>query len=260
MNDEKLQKVLARAGVGSRREMERYIEEGRVRVDGKPAKIGDRVTSRHRITVDGKPIKNEETGDRGRIIIYNKPEGEIVSRQDPQGRPTVFKNLPKISGGRWISVGRLDFNTTGLLMFTTDGELANKLMHPSTVIEREYLCRVMGRVDDDLLQRLIDGVLLEDGVAKFSDIVPGEGPAESINRWFYVVLMEGRNREVRRLWESQGCKVNRLKRVRYGRVFLPASLRQGDWDELSSKDVETVYAMANMTEETAKEGQKKSRR
>lgn len=259
MQDEKLQKVLARAGFGSRREMERVIEEGRVRVDGKRAKLGDRVTARHRITVDGKPVHNTEPGGRGRVLIYNKPEGEIVSRNDPQGRPTVFKNLPKLSGGRWIAVGRLDYNTTGLLLFTDDGELANKLMHPSTTIEREYLCRVMGRVDDALLQRLVDGVLLEDGVARFSDIVPGDGPMDAINRWFYVVLMEGRNREVRRLWESQGCKVNRLKRVRYGNVFLPASLRQGDWDDLSSKDVDMVYSMADMQTD-AVAGQKKSRR
>ncbi len=243
--DEKLQKVLARAGKGSRREMERAIADGRVKVDGKTAQLGDRITADAKVTLDGRPVKLAEAESaRGRVLLYHKPEGEICSRHDPEGRRSVFDRLPRLQSGRWISVGRLDYNTSGLLLFTTDGELANKLMHPSTVIEREYMCRVMGDVKEEMLQRLIDGVLLEDGVARFSDIVDGGG--EGINKWFYVVIMEGRNREVRRLWESQGLQVNRLKRVRYGNVFIPSKVKQGQWTELPANEVEDVYRMAGL--------------
>ncbi|MFN2328127.1 MAG: 23S rRNA pseudouridine(2605) synthase RluB [Chromatocurvus sp.] len=240
---EKLQKVLARSGLGSRREMERWIEEGRVTIDGKPATLGDRVDRRRRISVDGKPLNTAPAEDT-RCILYHKPTGEVSSRKDPEGRRTVFENLPKVAAGRWISIGRLDYNTSGLLLFTTDGELANALMHPSTNIEREYMVRVMGEVTPDMLERMLEGVMLEDGVARFTDIQDGGG--EGVNRWFYVVIMEGRNREVRRLWESQGLTVSRLKRVRYGEVFIPSRVKQGQWVELERKEVKSLYRMAGL--------------
>ena len=240
---EKLQKVLARTGLGSRREMERWIEAGRVVVNGRSATLGDRVDARAKITVDGKPLATS-SGEETRCILYHKPTGEVCTRKDPQGRRTVFERLPKLKSGRWISIGRLDYNTSGLLLFSTDGELANSLMHPSANIEREYMVRVMGEVDDDMLQRMTEGVMLEDGVAKFADIQLGGG--HGINRWFYVVLMEGRNREVRRLWESQGLTVSRLKRVRYGDVFIPSKVKQGQWVELGRKEIKSLYRMADL--------------
>ena len=193
--------------------------------------------------LDGKPIEWEEA-EQVRVLLYHKPVREVCSRRDPENRKTVFERLPKLKQGRWISVGRLDFNTSGVLLFTTDGALANALMHPSNAIEREYLVRVMGRVDDAMLERLQLGVELDDGPARFSDIQEGGG--DGINRFFYVVLMEGRNREVRRLWESQGCTVSRLKRVRYGEVFLPSKLKKGQWLELPQRDVDVVYQMARL--------------
>ena len=241
---EKIQKLLAQAGLGSRREMEKTIAAGRVTVNGEVAKLGDRARPQDTVAVDGKRVALAEGDTAGRVLIYNKPEGEICSRNDPEGRPTVFARLPKISGTRWISVGRLDFNTTGLMLFTTDGELANALMHPSSAIDREYLCRILGRVDEAMLQRLLDGVLLDDGVARFTDIVDGGG--EGANHWYYVALMEGRNREVRRLWESQEVQVSRLKRVRFGKVFLPPTLKQGQWQEMAAGEVEELYRMAGL--------------
>jgi 23S rRNA pseudouridine2605 synthase len=241
--DEKLQKVLARAGLGSRREMERWIGEGRVAVDGKAATLGDRVTAAARITVDGRPISQPEPV-RSRIILYHKPPGEVCTRKDPEGRRTVFDRLPRLSNGRWISVGRLDFNTSGLLLFTTDGELANALMHPSSNIEREYMVRVKGEVSEDTLRVLQEGVLLEDGMARFTDIQDGGG--EGANHWYYVVIMEGRTREVRRLWESQGCVVSRLKRVRYGNQFIPSRVKQGQWVTLDRKEAKDLYRLANL--------------
>jgi 23S rRNA pseudouridine2605 synthase len=223
--------------------MERWIEDGRVTVDGRPATLGDRVGGKARIAIDGKPLA-AAPAEETRCILYHKPTGEVCSRKDPQGRRTVFDRLPKLKSGRWISIGRLDYNTSGLLLFTTDGELANALMHPSSNIEREYMVRVMGEVDEDSLQRMIDGVMLDDGMARFTDIVDGGG--DGINRWFYVVIMEGRNREVRRLWESQGFTVSRLKRVRYGDVFIPSKVKQGQWIELSAKEVKSLYRMADL--------------
>lgn len=235
MNDEKLHKVLARAGLGSRREMETAITQGRVRVNGKPATLGDRVGPEDKVLFDGRPVKAPPGEQRLRVILYNKPEGEISSRSDPEGRPTVYDRLPRLKEGRWISVGRLDFNTSGLLLFTNDGDFAHKLMHPSSMIDREYLVRVFGEVNAEILQRLKEGVLLEDGVARFTDIVERETDGSS--RWFYCVVMEGRNREVRRLWESQGLKVNRLKRVRFGNIFIPSHVRVGQWVELNHKEI-----------------------
>ena len=240
---QKLQKVLANLGLGSRRKMERWIEEGRVSVDGSVATLGDRIRSGQSLRLDGKPLEVEAAA-QVRVLLYHKPVREVCSRDDPEGRKTVFERLPKLKSGRWISVGRLDFNTSGVLLFTTDGALANALMHPSNQIEREYLVRVMGRVDDPMLERLKDGVELDDGPARFSDIQEGGG--DGINRFFYVVLMEGRNREVRRLWESQGTTVSRLKRVRYGEVFLPSKLKKGQWLELPQRDVDVIYEMAGL--------------
>jgi 23S rRNA pseudouridine2605 synthase len=253
---EKLQKVLARTGLGSRREMERWIQAGRATVDGKIATLGDRVDERSRIAVDGKSVESA-SAQQTRCILYHKPTGEVCTRNDPEGRRTVFERLPKLKSGRWISIGRLDFNTSGLLLFTTDGELANALMHPSSNIEREYMVRVMGNVEPDMLQRMQDGVMLEDGVARFADIQDGGG--DGINRWFYVVLMEGRNREVRRLWESQGLTVSRLKRVRYGEVFIPSKVKQGQWVELPSKDIKGLYRMAQLPVKDMRRGTHKER-
>lgn len=248
---EKIQKVLARAGLGSRREIEGWIAEGRVSVDGKVASLGDRIgDDAGLVRVDGRRIqlKNAQE-DRRRVLLYNKPEGEICSKRDPEGRRSVFDSLPRLRGERWISVGRLDFNTAGLLLFTTDGELANALMHPSTQIEREYVVRVMGNVTPEQVEALRKGVMLEDGMARFSDIQPAKSEGDedsSINTWWYVVLMEGRNREVRRLWESQGLTVSRLKRVRYGNVFIPSQVKAGQWIELAQKDIDNIADMAGV--------------
>ena len=242
---EKLQKVLARAGLGSRREIEGWIAQGRLRVAGQVAKLGDRVTGEERISLDGHLVKlnpNEEPSTK--ILLYNKPEGEICTTKDPEGRPSVFQRLPKLKDSRWIAVGRLDFNTSGLLLFTTDGELANKLMHPSSQIDREYLVRVLGNVTEETKERLLAGVELEDGTAQFTDIVEAKG--DGANRWYYVCLMEGRNREVRRLWESEGVKVNRLKRVRFGPVFMPSRLKVGQWEYLEQKDVDVIYDLVGL--------------
>jgi 23S rRNA pseudouridine2605 synthase len=240
---EKLQKVLARAGLGSRREMERWIEEGRIAVNGKAATLGDRVDERARISVDGRTL-DAAPAVQTRCILYHKPTGEVCSRKDPEGRRSVFERLPKLKSGRWISIGRLDFNTSGLLLFTTDGDLANALMHPSSNIEREYMVRVMGKVEMEMLHRMVEGVMLEDGMARFTDITDAGG--EGINHWFYVVLMEGRNREVRRLWESQGLTVSRLKRVRYGEVFIPSRVKQGQWTEMETAEIKSLYRMAGL--------------
>ena len=243
--NEKLQKVLARAGIGSRREMERVIAQGRVIVNGLRATLGDRVDFSDRIEVDKKRIQltpNEEKNVK--VLLYNKPEGEICTRSDPEGRPTVFDHLPQLSGERWIAVGRLDFNTSGLLLFTTDGELANSLMHPSSKIDREYLVRIQGKVDDDMKARLIEGIALEDGTARFTDIVDGAGSGQ--NHWLYCVVMEGRNREVRRLWESQGVKVSRLKRVRFGNIFIPSHVRVGQWTDLNVKEIKELCTTAKV--------------
>ncbi len=242
---EKLQKVLARMGLGSRRKLEESITAGDVAVNGKTAKLGDRVVAGDKIKFKGRSVANDQLLDN-RILLYHKPVGEVCSRKDPEGRATVFDGLPRLKSGRWVSVGRLDYNTSGLLLMTTDGELANALMHPSARVEREYLVRVMGRVDDAMLTRLKSGVELDDGPARFTDIQEGGSDSEGINRFFYVVLSEGRNREVRRLWESQGTTVSRLKRVRYGDVFIPSKLKKGQWMELKQRDADVVYTMAQM--------------
>lgn len=228
---EKLQKVLARTGLASRRKIEEWIQEGRIKVNKSIAKIGCRITEKDKVFVDGRRIEFAVSTEATRLIIYHKPVGEICTRSDPEGRPTVFSHLPKLHQGRWISIGRLDFNTSGLMLFTNDGELASRLMHPSSGLAREYAVRVFGKVTQDILERLVKGVKLEDGTARFEEIVDSGG--EGLNHWYHVVVMEGRHRLVRRLWESQGLRVSRLKRVRFGPVFLEAKLKQGHWTELN---------------------------
>ncbi|SET46691.1 23S rRNA pseudouridine(2605) synthase RluB [Thalassotalea agarivorans] len=246
---EKLQKVLARAGKGSRREMEKLISEGRVSVDGKVAYLGDRIEGTEQVRVDGHAVKLKSADeDICRVLMYNKPEGEMSTRKDPEGRPTIFDRLPPLEGGRWVAVGRLDINTQGMLLFTTDGELANRLMHPSHNVEREYAVRVFGEVDDAMLQRLRNGVNLEDGPAKFQKIIYKGG--EGRNHWYHVVLSEGRNREVRRLWESQEVQVSRLIRVRYGDMELNRRLPLGGWAELPLKDVNYYRRLVGLKPET----------
>ena len=242
---EKLQKVLANAGLGSRRELEHWISDGRVTIDGAVAKLGDRVTPEQDIRVDGQPLAaGARHGSARRVIAYHKPDGEVTTTKDPQGRPTVFDHLPVLRNARWIVIGRLDFNTQGLLLFTTDGALANKLMHPSSEIEREYAVRVLGTVDADMLKRLQEGVELEDGPAHFDSLVDAGG--EGANHWYHVTLKEGRHREVRRLWEAVGVTVSRLIRVRFGPVSLPRQLRPGRWMDLEPDSEAQLLASVGM--------------
>jgi len=242
---EKLQKVLARAGLGSRRELEDWISSGRISVDGKIAILGDRVTEDVQIRVDGVLLAlKKEAEIRRRVLIYNKPVGELCTRKDPENRPTVFDRLPNLKQGRWVAIGRLDYNTCGLLLFTNDGELANRMMHPSSAIEREYAVRVHGEVTDMMLHNLKQGVKLEDGIAAFENIKAAGG--EGTNQWFHVTLKEGRNREVRRLWESQDLEVSRLIRVRYGDVQLPRSLYRGTWSEMEDAEVNVLAAIMEL--------------
>ncbi|GLP94919.1 23S rRNA pseudouridine(2605) synthase RluB [Paraferrimonas sedimenticola] len=245
---EKLQKVLARAGHGSRRELEQVIAAGRVSVDGKVAQLGDRVEADAKIRLDGHAVQVRSQDEMVcRVLAYHKPEGEICSRKDPQGRPTVFDRLPKLKGARWVAVGRLDINTSGLLLFTSDGELANRLMHPAQEVEREYAVRVFGEVSEEQLQALRTGVMLEDGEAAFDTIKPMGG--EGLNQWYHVTLKEGRNREVRRLWESQELQVSRLMRIRYGDIELAKSLPRGGWEELNLTRVNYLREMVQLPRE-----------
>lgn len=231
---ERLQKVMAGAGLGSRRSLETRIDEGGVLVNGKKASLGRSVKADDRILFRQQEWLVTAATTQHRTLIYNKPEGELTTRADPQGRPTVFDRLPRVTGARWVAVGRLDINTTGLLLLTTDGELANAMMHPSHQVDREYVCRIRGQVSDEQVEKLRQGVQLEDGPARFSDIK--RLPGSSANQWFQVTIMEGRNREVRRLWEAVGCTVSRLKRVRYGAAKLPKGLRVGAWSEVSQRE------------------------
>lgn len=240
----KLQKVLAQAGVGSRRDIEQMIEDGRIEVNDQVAHIGQRVSYGDRIKVAGRPIKVRIAPQPARILAYHKPVGEVVTHDDPQGRPTVFRRLPRLQNGKWMSVGRLDLNTEGLLLFTNSGELANQLMHPRFGVEREYAVRVLGSLDDASRQRLLDGVEIEGQTASFVAISNGLG--EGVNQWYRVVITEGRNREVRKLFDAVGLTVNRLIRVRYGAIVLPRGLKRGVWVELGESDVRAVKSLAGM--------------
>jgi 23S rRNA pseudouridine2605 synthase len=231
---ERLQKVMAAAGLGSRRALETRIAAGGVTVDGRTATLGQSVGAGAVIGFAERKWRVAHQPAAHRTLIYNKPEGEVTTRADPEGRPTVFDRLPPVEGGRWVAIGRLDINTTGLLLLTTDGELANTMMHPSGKVDREYACRIRGKASAEQLERLRQGVELDNGPARFSDIQEGGGSGE--NHWYEVTIMEGRNREVRRLWESQGLTVSRLKRVRYGAAFLPPRLRMGRWAEITPRE------------------------
>ncbi len=243
--EERLHKVLANAGLGSRRLLEQRIEAGEISVNGSPAGIGTSVHAGDRVDLDGRQfVVASDSRDAAEVIAYHKPEGVVTTRDDPEGRPTVFEQLPRLKGARWIAVGRLDINTTGLLLLTTDGELANALMHPRTGLEREYLCRVHGEVPDEVIERLKAGVDLEDGPARLDEIaVISRGGSHS---WFRVVIREGRNREVRRLWDSQGFLVSRLKRIRYGTVELPRTLRRGLSEPLDAGTITTLRSQAGL--------------
>ena len=237
---ERIQKVLARAGYGSRRGLEVMIKDGKVMVNGTVASLGDQVDVGDTIRLDGKAVSSKRLWQQPQqVMLYNKPVGEVCTRRDPEGRRTIYQSLPAPDEGRWVSVGRLDINTSGLIILTTDGELANTLMHPSNEMDREYAVRVLGEVPSSMMQTLRDGVELEDGPAKFTDIQPAGG--EGANRWFHVVIQEGRNRAVRRLWESQGVQVSRLMRVRYGPIIIPKQLKMGRWMMLEGADMEALY-------------------
>ncbi len=248
---EKLQKVLARVGLGSRRELEQWISEGRISVNGKVATLGDRVGESDVVRVDGRVIGQAAMqGPERRVLVYHKPLGEVCTRSDPEKRPTIFEKLPPLRNGRWVAVGRLDVNTTGVILLTTDGELANRLMHPSNTVEREYAVRVFGEVKPDILKRLREGVMLEDGMARFNTIVDAGG--EGSNHWFHVTLHEGRNREVRRLWETQGITVSRLIRVRYGPVQLGRRLRPGRYEELEGEPFQALLQLVGLARKESK--------
>lgn len=236
MSSEKIQKVLANAGLGSRREIETWITAGRVTVNGKVANLGERMSYHDLVCVDGREIKLVKSkNQQARVLIYHKPEGEMCTRHDPEGRRTIFESLPIIRNSRWICVGRLDLNTSGLLLITNNGELANHLMHPSSEIEREYAVRVRGDMDARVLEKLEKGVKLEDGMARFQSIVDAGGSGS--NHWYHVIVKEGRNRLVRRLWEAVGFTVSRLIRIRFGPIYLPSNLRSGHHFELTNEEV-----------------------
>ena len=246
--DQKLHKVLANMGYGSRREIESWICDGRIRLNNSVAKVGDRVSNKDLIYLDGNKIETAKIS-RTQVIVYNKPEGEISSNEDPNGRPTVFDNLPSLKRAKWISVGRLDINTTGLLLFTTNGELANRLMHPRYQVERKYLVRVFGDVNQSDIDILKKGVLLDDEQAKFKTIERNKGASDGekrLNNWFKVTLEGGKNREVRRLWESQGFEISRLKRIAYGPIELQPFIRPGNYLELSIEEVQKLGASVDL--------------
>lgn len=241
---ERIQKVLAQSGFGSRREIERAIVEEKVLVNNKIAKIGQSITSSDKIILNGKPIFLSNANNLPRVLIYNKPEGEIVSENDPEGRVNVFQDLPRVKNGKWISIGRLDFNTSGLLIFTSNGELANKMMHPKYEIEREYSVRILGEVSDEQIKKFVKGIELDDGAAKFESITFEGG--EGANKWYRVVLKEGRNREVRRMFAYFNLSVSRLIRVRYGIVILPSHVKRGMYTELTQAEVSRLLQKIGM--------------
>mgnify|MGYP000028729997 CR=1 FL=1 len=244
---EKLQKVLARTGLGSRRQAETWIQDGRVSVDGETATLGDRVEGNEEIRLDNKrvPVRPEEDIER-RVILYHKNVGEVSSRNDPENRPTVFDHLPRLRGARWVQVGRLDINTSGLMLFTTDGELAHRLMHPSNEFVREYAVRVRGEITEDKREALLKGVELEDGVSSFRSVEDAGGSEEGANHWYKVTLIGGKYREVRRLLESQDLDVSRLIRTRFGDVELPSNLRRGRWMDMPPEQVQQLVSRVEL--------------
>lgn len=245
MSKERIQKALARQGLGSRRQIESWIKEGKIQLNGEVANIGDQVKPGDQVMYSGRKIIIKAADEKfPRVIAYHKPEGEVCSRSDPEGRPTIFENLPGLKHSRWVAVGRLDLNTSGLILLTDNGELANRLMHPSNTIEREYAVRTLGVATDEMLHRLTHGVELEDGKARFEEVVDSGG--QGVNHWYHVVLMEGRNREVRRMWEAVGLKVSRLMRVRYGSVVLNKSQRPGKSRELTEKQVIELASLVDL--------------
>jgi 23S rRNA pseudouridine2605 synthase len=257
----KLHKVLAQAGLGSRLEMERLITEGRITVNHSPAHVGQRICHGDTIRIDGKPVRLRVDAATPRVLVYHKPAGEVVTHDDPQNRPTVFRTLPRLPQGKWQAVGRLDINTEGLLLITSSGELANRLMHPRFGLQREYAARVLGALTEEEKQRLLAGVELEDGPAQFDSIEEGGG--EGANCWYRVTIGEGRNREVRRMFEALGHAVSRLIRIRYGRMHLPRGLRRGKWMELAPRDIQALQDLTGMqTASSAKttEQQRQARR
>lgn len=255
---ERLHKALAQSGLGSRREMEALIVDGRVSVNGETAGVGQLVSPGDRVKVNGRLVQVKFSNRLPRVILYHKPEGEIVSRDDPEHRPSVFNALPRMAGGRWVAVGRLDFNTSGLLLFTTSGELANRLMHPRYNLVREYAVRVLGEISDESKKRLLEGVELDDGPAQFASFEDAGG--QGANHWYRVSLFEGRNREVRRMFESVGAVVSRLMRVRYGPFPLPPGLRRGQVRELDPAEVEKLLADFDLGELTPERPQRRSPR
>lgn len=254
----KLHKVLAEAGLGSRRDMEELIIAGRVSVNGEPAHIGQRILPTDQVRFNGRLVQRKTAKALPKVLIYHKPTGEIVSRDDPEKRPSVFDGLPNIKNGKWLAVGRLDFNTEGLLLFTNSGDLANRLMHPRYNIDREYAVRTLGELDEASRQKLLAGVDLGDGPAQFTKIVDGGG--EGVNRWYRVTIGEGRNREVRRMFEAVGLTVSRLIRTRYGVLTLPKNLKRGRWDELLANDVRALLRQCGLESKSASEDVKYSRK
>ena len=239
----RIHKILADHGIGSRRGIESLIRQKKVLVNGQLAIIGQLVSEKDTFEIEGRSIKLlKKDPTKRRVLMYNKRVGEISSRNDPDHKKTIFDSLPKLRSGRWVSVGRLDINTSGLILFSNDGSFANNLMHPSSNIEREYVARVHGHVSEKIVNNLIKGVKLEDGFAKFSDVQGGR--KGNTNQWFAMVIMEGRSREVRRLWESQGLEISRLKRVRYGNLFLPATLKQGAFKELTKSEISALERLS----------------
>jgi len=243
---EKLHKMLAAAGLGSRRDMEALIAEGVVSLNGQPAQVGDRVKPGDQVKVRGRLVRLPWQQTLPKVLIYHKPEGEIVSRDDPEGRPSVFDRLPRLKGQRWISIGRLDFNTEGLLIFTTSGELANRLSHPRYEVEREYAVRILGELDQAQMDTLTRGVDLEDGTAHVESIYQADMETESVNRWYRLVIKEGRNREVRRLFEALGLTVSRLIRVRFGPVAMPPRLKRGMLQDLTEDEINRLLAWCDL--------------
>lgn len=248
----KLHKVLAEAGLGSRRDMEELIIAGRVSVNGEPAHIGQRILPTDQVRINGKPVQRKISKRPPRVLVYHKPSGEIVSTSDPEGRPSVFERLPQIKAGKWLAVGRLDFNTEGLLLFTTSGDLANRLMHPRYGIEREYAVRTLGELEEGMRQKLLSGIELDDGPAQFSKISDGGG--EGVNRWYRVTIGEGRNREVRRMFEAVGLTVSRLIRTRYGALILPTNLKRGRWEEMDEHAVRDLMAVSGLEKPAQSKG------